>query len=141
MGGIMGQEYGPNSRQVANFIAALTHLRNEAWEEALARFRKSRRSALSAVIGYVSWHLAWKDVRRAGRDEAKELALNAARARGLDRSHDQQGPDRMTMIGAALLALVVRDAISRSHFVRLYEPFERVIPVAALDGPKRDLAP
>lgn len=128
----MGNDFGPNSVEVESFLSSLARMSDDQWQEVLAKFRRSRGSFFALISDWITWRLAWGAVSKAGRLSAKEAALRAARAHGFDDTQDKEPYDRMTIVGSALFALVVRNAIATKHFSTLYRPFSGVIPLERL---------
>ncbi|MFL5493507.1 MAG: hypothetical protein ACJ8DC_03885 [Gemmatimonadales bacterium] len=131
----MSGEYGPNTAHVRALLGSLARLNEESWGEALALFRRPRKSFFLVIADLIRWQGAWRTVRKAGRSEAKEAAMRTVRSLGFDDVHDMRPYDRMTMIVSAVFALVVRDRISAQQFSTLYNPFRAVIPLQALESP------
>jgi hypothetical protein len=148
-------KYGPNWKQVTEFLSRMWVLTQSEWDMILRRVAPRRVSFVKVQFTSVRYARAVQSAHHAltqsGRAEAvgqAHFALKEAAARGMMPS--ARPPEQVERtVGNSLTrvtefdvfraaycacwALVVRDQIPTKHFRILYAPFERAIPVAVLD--------
>lgn len=137
----MSPRYGPNSSEIEHFFERLQHLSLQGLGDAVRAWRDE-------VARSSAWHKAEDAVSRAITDTARHAAqwsmlqrlFETFRGAPWYKEHQPgsqvPGSDAAAqyVATAALLALLVRDAVPTETFEILYLPFRDIIPTDGLDA-------
>lgn len=132
--------YGPNTAAVRRFLQRLAALPAPQWALASEQYRDGQRAA---SFGLADDALALA-IQETGRDDARRAVVGptlrlaesvradlvAGRTEAIADSTDADSLAESAL--AAILALIVRDALEREHFDTLYAPFQVLIAPESL---------
>jgi hypothetical protein len=137
-----GQPYGPNSRAVERFLACLAGLSVADIGQAVGRWRAiasapggpwyAAEDAIAEAVHAVSRHGAQEQVTEAAYDVFRRRARGFSTRESFARAPGSEATAQYVST-SALLALVVRDAVSPEAFAVAYGPFADAIPLATID--------
>jgi hypothetical protein len=132
--------FGPNGRQVMNFLFRLPLLTEEHWRVIAEAVEPQRSSAASWLRRWIKEERAFRtmeeiSLRELDRAPAEQQALTEIEAATEQGIVPFVSPHALYWATRqACTALVFRDVLPPGHFAVLYAPFNRVIPAASLES-------
>lgn len=128
-------EFGPNSREVVDFLVYLSTLSQEHWRYAENIKRGMQSSSASQILGLLRRQESQGVHRGAVTRRANaEAALHESILRLKKTSAANVSPSVVDAVTIAGLALIYRDVLPASAFNRDYGPFAPIMPVDILAG-------
>ena len=131
--------FGPRALAVRQFLEAIQELTVDQWREVIAAWRATVTDAWHNADSAVAAAVAASERRQAREDLLSELGDITRRIRwngGETTGSSAQATESTAhyLASLAVLALLVRDRITRREFDALYLPFMGVIPLATING-------